>query len=195
MIPTALAAVSRTPSGSLRDLELFEECPRPGTGVLAGAAVRAVVEGAGIQNILTKSIGSSNPINLVKAALDGLLQLRTRKEIEDLRGVTLDDDAGSAGFIQVVAPSAKQVSTAAAKAAARAVLEAPAAAPKATPQEKPAAPAPEKPAIQPEHDQETRVTERIEREEPAVPSTDAGEAPEAAPEAPSAPQAPSTGSG
>ena len=61
----------------------------PGTGVIAGSAVRAVCEAAGIHNILTKSFGSNNPTNLVKAAMAALNQLRTRQEIERLRGVTL----------------------------------------------------------------------------------------------------------
>lgn len=61
-----------------------------GTGVIAGSAPRAVLELAGVKNVLTKSYGSTSPKNLVKATLDGLLQLRTRDQVEALRGVSLD---------------------------------------------------------------------------------------------------------
>jgi small subunit ribosomal protein S5 len=67
----------------------------PGTGIIAGAAVRAVCEAVGLKNILTKSHGSGNPINVVKAVENGLKSIRTRETVEALRGVKLAKDAGT----------------------------------------------------------------------------------------------------
>ncbi|MBN1130659.1 MAG: 30S ribosomal protein S5 [Chitinispirillaceae bacterium] len=59
----------------------------PGTGVIAGGPARAVLELAGIHNILTKCLKTTNPHNVVKATLDGLLQLKTKEQIRQLRGI------------------------------------------------------------------------------------------------------------
>lgn len=72
----------------------------PGTGVIAGGPARAVLELAGVKNILTKCLGTTNSNNVVKATLNGLLQLKTREQIRELRqapkkeGVTQENDNG-----------------------------------------------------------------------------------------------------
>jgi small subunit ribosomal protein S5 len=68
----------------------------PGTGVIAGGGVRAVLELAGIHDILSKSLGTQNPINLVKATVAGLRGLRTPEEVAKLRGLTINQVLGLA---------------------------------------------------------------------------------------------------
>jgi len=64
---------------------------KEGTGIIAGGSVRAVVELAGIKNITTKSYGSRNPINVVKAVFEGLRSMRTPERVAALRGKTVDE--------------------------------------------------------------------------------------------------------
>jgi small subunit ribosomal protein S5 len=69
----------------------------PGTGVIAGGGVRAVLELGGVRDVLTKSIGTQNPINLVKATMDGLVRLRRPEEVAELRGLTVKQVLGLDG--------------------------------------------------------------------------------------------------
>jgi small subunit ribosomal protein S5 len=88
-IPVVGSTIAHTVKGQFGAANVVLVPASPGTGVIAGSAVRAVCEGAGIHDILTKSFGSTNPINLVKAAMAALQQLRTQGEVERLRGVSL----------------------------------------------------------------------------------------------------------
>ena len=66
--------------------------PAPeGTGVIAGGAVRAVMTSAGVQNVLTKSLGTANPHNVIKATFDALTQLRDKAEVALMRGKTVEE--------------------------------------------------------------------------------------------------------
>ncbi|MBX7046405.1 MAG: 30S ribosomal protein S5 [Ignavibacteria bacterium] len=63
----------------------------PGTGIIAGGGVRAVLESAGIQDVLTKLLGSSNPHNVVKATMNALVSLKDAKAVAEMRGITLGE--------------------------------------------------------------------------------------------------------
>jgi small subunit ribosomal protein S5 len=78
----------------------------PGTGVIAGGGVRAVLELGGVRDVLTKSIGTQNPINLVKATMDGLVRLRRPEEVAELRGLTISQVLGIDGGNGAAGPAA-----------------------------------------------------------------------------------------
>lgn len=88
-VPLEGSTIPHTVKGKFGGAEVILVPASEGTGVIAGAAVRAVCESAGIHNILTKSFGSNNPVPLVKATIEALKQLRPKSEVERLRGVTL----------------------------------------------------------------------------------------------------------
>ncbi|MFA5518521.1 MAG: 30S ribosomal protein S5 [Spirochaetota bacterium] len=75
--------------GRYKSAKVMLKPAAPGTGIIAGASVRAVIERTGISDILTKAQGSRNPINVVKATLDGLKQLRSLRETAQAREVSI----------------------------------------------------------------------------------------------------------
>jgi small subunit ribosomal protein S5 len=81
--------------GKFKSARVILKPATPGTGIIAGGPVRAVVERAGISDVLAKSQGSRNPLNIVKATINGLTQLRTLKEVADLRDVPISKLWGS----------------------------------------------------------------------------------------------------
>ncbi len=81
--------------GRFKSAKVLMRPASPGTGIIAGASVRAVIEKVGISDVLTKIQGSRNPLNIAKATLDGLLQLRSFKEVADLREIPLNKLMGS----------------------------------------------------------------------------------------------------
>ena len=93
-VPKHHATITHEVIGEYVSARVFLKPASPGTGVIAGGGVRAVLELAGIHDVLSKSLGSQNPINLVKAAVQGLESLRTPQEVAKVRGLTVSQVLG-----------------------------------------------------------------------------------------------------
>ena len=90
-VPMSGSTVPHAVMGRFGSGRVMIKPAQEGTGVIAGGAVRAVMESAGIKDVVTKSLGSANPTNIVKAVFQGLLQLRTPAEVAKNRGISVEE--------------------------------------------------------------------------------------------------------
>jgi small subunit ribosomal protein S5 len=148
----------------------------PGTGVIAGGGVRAVLELGGVRDVLTKSIGTQNPINLVKATMQGLHTLRRPEDVAKLRGISVREVLGVGpkgnGAAETVPGEAAEAPEPVSAEASAASPETPAATPGA-----PAAP-PEAPVAPADTAADAAVEQPAAQPEPAEPAPEAPAAPE-----------------